>query len=60
MHTVTYAASLHLLQQHVRSLPSNVLWHQLIFLTLQIWIMYTQRCHQHSPIRERQDLRNEL
>ncbi len=34
MHTVTYAASLHLLQQHVGSLLANILWYQLTLLTL--------------------------
>ena len=43
MHAVTDAASLHLLQEHVGSLPPDVFWHQHILLTLHTSLRLSQQ-----------------
>ena len=47
MHAVTDAASLHLLQKHVGSLPPNVFWHQYALLTLHTSLRLLQA---HIPL----------
>ena len=43
MHAVTDAASLHLLQEHIGSLPSNVFWHQSALLALHKFLRLSRQ-----------------